>query len=96
MLKSSNTVALAVPMDWQGQTIAEVTIRRPKVKDLRAMEASARDKTSQLDQGADMIAQLTGLPIEAVDELDAEDFTAISEVIAGFFPQAKGRATGAA
>lgn len=96
MNQSTNSVTLAVPVEWQGQTIAEVTIRRPKVKDLRAIEAASRDQSSQLDQGAAMLAQLTGLPIEAVDELDAQDFTAISEVIAGFFPQAKGRATGAA
>lgn len=95
MGQSTNTVSLAVPFEWQGQMIAEVTIRRPKVKDLRAIEVSSRDRTSQLDQGAEMLAKLTGLPIEAVDELDAQDFTAISEVIAGFFPQAKGRATGA-
>lgn len=94
MSPTHKSVTLAVPVEWQGQKIAEVTVRRPKVKDLRAIEASARG--SQLDQGATMIAQLTGLPPDAVDELDAADFTAISEVIAGFFPQATGSPDGAA
>jgi hypothetical protein len=30
-----------------------------------------------------------------IEELDTDDFTAISEVIADFFPQAKGRGSGA-
>lgn len=96
MTKSNTTpVALAIPVEWQGQKIAEVAVRRPKVKDLRVIDAASRDK-SQLDQGAAMIAQLTGLHPDAVDELDAQDFTAISEVIAGFFPQGRGQQAGAA
>lgn len=94
-LSNTTPVALAVPVEWQGQKIAEVSVRRPKVKDLRAIEAASRGQ-SQLDQGASMIAQLTGLPVEAVDELDAQDFTAISEVIAGFFPQGRGPQGGGA
>lgn len=73
--------------------VAELTVRRPKVKDLRVIEAASRG--SQLDQGVVMIAQLTGLPSEAVDELDAQDFTIVSEAIADFFPKAKASATGA-
>ncbi len=95
-MTKSNAVTLAVPVEWQGQKIAEVTVRRPKVKDLRAIEQASQGRQSQLDQGVEMIAQLTGLPREAVDELDAQDFTAISEVIAGFFPQATASAGGAA
>jgi hypothetical protein len=34
-----------------------------------------------------MAATLTGLPVEAIEEMDTEDFTAISEVIADFFPK---------
>jgi hypothetical protein len=35
------------------------------------------------------------LPPEVIEELDAEDFTKLSEEVAGFFPQAKAHGTGA-
>lgn len=41
-----------------------------------------------------MAAALTGLPAEAIEELDTDDFTAISEVIADFFPKGTASANG--
>jgi hypothetical protein len=42
-----------------------------------------------------MAAVLTDLPREAIEDMDTDDFTAISEVIAGFFPKGTASATGA-
>ena len=64
--------------------ITEVTIRRPKVRDLRAMEKMRQPEGTELDQGIAMAAALCDLPLEAMDEMDAADFAVISEVLGGF------------
>ena len=89
-------VRLSQPIAWDDRTLTEIQVRRPKVKDLRAMERDNGPTASQIDQGVAMAALLTELPIEIIDEMDAVDFAAVSEVIAGFLPQGPGPATGAA
>ena len=42
---------------------------------------------TELDQGIAMAAALCDLPLEAMDEMDAGDFAAISEVLASFLPR---------
>jgi hypothetical protein len=88
------TIPLSQPVSWDGREIAEVSIRKPKVRDLKAMQSSLDGVTDQLEQGIVMAATLCGLPREVIEDLDTEDFTAISEVIADFFPRAKARANG--
>ena len=83
------TIQLSTPVTFDGYIITELLIRRPKVRDLRVMEQATADKSTQLDQGAAMVALLSGIPEAAVEELDAADFTRASEVIAGFFEGAK-------
>lgn len=88
------TIQLSTPVTFDGYTITELNIRRPKVRDLRVMEQSTADKSTQLDQGAAMVALLSGIPEAAIEELDAADFTRASEVIAGFFEKAAPLQTG--
>lgn len=83
------TIRLSQPISWEGREIAEVTITKPKVKNLRAIQMALNGVTDQLEQGVVMAAALTGLPTEAIDELDTDDFTTISEVVASFFDRAK-------
>ena len=64
--------------------ITEVVIRRPKVRDLKVMEKLREPGSTELDQRIAMAATLCDLPLEAMDEIDATDFAAISEVLAGF------------
>lgn len=89
------TIRLSQPLDWEGQSIAEVTIKKPKVKDLKAMQGALDGVTDQLEQGIVMAATLSGLSRDIIEEMDAEDFTTISEAIAGFFSKAKGSVNGA-
>jgi hypothetical protein len=42
-MSTPKTVRLSQPIAWEGKTVTDVRVRRPKVKDLRAME---RDGTS--------------------------------------------------
>jgi hypothetical protein len=91
----TKTVTLQFPITVDGREVSEVTITRPKVKDLKAMDAALDGITDKLDQGIIMVSVLTGLSHDAVEELDADDFTELSEVVAGFFPQAKAPGNGA-
>ena len=88
-MTACTTVVLGVPVTVGGETITELSIRRPKVRDLRALEEATQVKPSQLDQGAALLSLLAGLPEAAVEEMDATDFARASEVIAGFFEGAK-------
>ena len=80
-------VKLARPIRIEERMITEVTIRRPKVRDLRAMEKMREPDGTELDQGIAMAAALCDLPLEAMDEMDAADFAVISEVLGGSLPQ---------
>jgi hypothetical protein len=90
------TIALAIPVSVDGSTITEISIRRPKVRDLRVLEEATGDKSTQLDQGAVLVALLAGIPETAVEEMDAADFARASEVIGGFFEVARAPRTGGA
>jgi Phage tail assembly chaperone proteins, E, or 41 or 14 len=59
--------------------IEEVEIRRPKVSDLRAMGEKGIG-------GPELLQKLTGLQAPVMDEMDAEDYFALSEIALGFFP----------
>ena len=91
----TKTLRLNYPVTVEDRVVSEVTITRPKVKDLKAMDAALDGIKDKLDQGIVMAATLTGLPPEVIEELDAEDFTKLSDEVAGFFPQAKAHGTGA-
>ena len=95
-MTACTTVVLGIPVSVDGNTITEITIRRPKVRDLRALEEATQVKSSQLDQGAALLSLLAGIPEAAVEEMDATDFARASEVIAGFFEGARVPAVGGA
>ncbi len=89
-------IELTVPLTVHGNTITELSIRRPKVRDLRALEEATQGKPSQLDQGAALLSLLAGIPETAIEEMDATDFACASEVIAGFFEGVKAPPAGGA
>jgi hypothetical protein len=80
-------LTLVRPIRAGEQLIAEVTIRRPKVRDLRAIDKAREPGASELSQAIAMAATLCDLPPEAMEEMDAADFAAISEVLGGFLPR---------
>jgi len=81
------TVSLSAPVTFEGREITEIRIAKPKVKDLKRMNAALDGITDRLDQGIVMASALTGYPVEMIEDLDTDDFTALSEVIADFFPK---------
>ncbi len=80
-------VTLVRPISVEEGMITEVSVRRPRVRDLRAMEKLREPGTTDLDQGIVMAATLCDLPLDAMDDMDAADFAAISEVLGGFLPR---------
>ncbi len=87
-MTDTTSVKLVRPFKVANQMLTEVTVRRPKVRDLRALEKVREPGTTELDQGIAMAAALCDLPVDAMDEMDAADFAAISEVLGGFLPKA--------
>lgn len=81
MTGTAEVVHLQAPLSVEGRTIDTVTVRRPKVGDLRRME---KVKGGDLDKTLWLIATLTELSPTEVDELDAADMKAIGDIIEGF------------
>lgn len=69
-----------------GDVVKEVKIGAVKVKHLKAAE-NARADGGDMMAGIAMIAAVTELPVEVVEEMDARDFTALSEQVADFLPR---------
>jgi len=75
------TIPLTEPITKDGRPLDAITIRRPKSGDLRRMD---RVKGGDLDKTLFLIGTLAELTPAEVDEIDAADLTAISEVIEDF------------
>jgi len=76
-----NSIPLSVPITVQGRTIDTVTLRRPKVGDLRRMEKAGG---GDLDKTLFLIGALAEMSPAEVDDLDARDLERIGQVVAGF------------
>lgn len=68
------------------EPVSVVKFRRPKVRDLRKINAVGKDG-DEMDQAVAMIAACTYLTPAQIDELDAEDFTEVAGAGADFFPK---------
>ncbi len=92
-MSANQKLKLAHPFQVDGKAMAEITIRRPKVKDIRAID-TVKDQ-GDLQQGLTMACLLTGLPPDVLDEMDAGDFARVSEVVMSFLPNSTAPRTGA-
>lgn len=82
-------VALKYPVQAHGEDVREIRIPRLKLKHMRVMDEAKGD----LDKMALLIGAVAGLAPSTVNELDAEDFMTLSEVLGGFLGSSQ--ATGA-
>lgn len=84
----TTTVTLKYPFEWEGKKITEVTLRRPKGSDLRAIEVIENTKgASRYDIAFGSYARLSDLPVEAFDEMDTADLAKVTALLKGFFPK---------
>lgn len=87
---SEPTITLEYPIQRaNGETVAELTLRRPKVVDLREMDLAA----GAVGRTAVLIGRLCALTPKEVDTLDGADFKRLEDRISGFLYAAP--ATGA-
>lgn len=71
------TVKLDYPIkDGHGNEITELKIRRAKAKDIRKMKGA-----TDSEQSISLLALLTGLVPEDIDELDIADFTRAAQEV---------------
>lgn len=80
----SNSVTLQYPVEVDGQTAHEITLRRPKVRDQLLAEKSGGGAA---EQEVAILANLAELPQEVIQDLDMADYLQLQEVYRGFFGQ---------
>lgn len=78
------TMDLKYPIKVEGhETVSKLTFRRLRAKDMRALRAFS----DELDRGLMTLSLLTDLPIEVIDEMDADDMNRALEEMADFLPE---------
>jgi len=70
-----------------GKLIKTVEIGAVKVKHLKTAEIARNGGGGDMAAGIALLAAVTGLDVETVEELDARDFTTLSEKMADFLPK---------
>lgn len=75
-------------------SIAEITLRRPKLGDLVAAMEAAGAGASAGSMTLHLAARLSGIPAAELSELDMEDGAALMELVAGFMPAGLKTGTG--
>lgn len=68
------------------EVVSEVSLRRPKLKDLRGLDL---DRITG-DLVEEIICRIAGIPKTVAGEIDPEDLEDISKVIEGFFGRFQG------
>lgn len=71
-----HNIQLKYPFDFGGGKVTELNLRRPKVRDIRAME---KGKGSDSDRSIGMMANLAEVDPLLFDELDPVDFAAVND-----------------
>lgn len=65
------TFELTYPVTYKGEEVSEITLRRPKMADVKKLSAAKGDALAASSQ---TVADLAGKPIGLIDELDPEDY----------------------
>lgn len=81
-MAKANTIThpLAHPITVDGEDITQIELRRPKGADMR----KALNLTGAGEITASMIINLAEVSPKVVDELDGEDFMALSVIVGNF------------
>ena len=90
----SDLVKLQVAIEAHGETVSELTMRRPTVQEVRAIKAlpykidKNEEVTLDMDVSAKYIAVCAGIPPSSVNQLDLSDLNSLSWAVASFFMSA--------
>ena len=62
---------LTYEAEYKGEKIANITLRRPKMADVKKLSKATGDT---LEASMETVADLAGKPIGMIDEIDPEDY----------------------
>jgi len=83
-MNAANIISLGVPLEypvtWDGKTVEALTMRRPTVKDMLAVEALGSEQQRELH----LFASLCDVNPECLELLDLADYGQLQEVFSGF------------
>jgi hypothetical protein len=79
------TIVLDYPIAALGGEVSELTLRRPRVRDLKLLDEAKGD----VGKTAVLLGALAGLTTKEVDLLDAGDFARLGQAVADFLPSAQ-------
>jgi hypothetical protein len=102
--EETKTVPLAKPIAAHGETLNELVLRRPTVKELRAcgqpyrVSGAGEGGSVQADYNAcaKLLAAICGVPPSSIDEMDSGDFDDACMILVGFTKPAPREATASA
>jgi hypothetical protein len=77
----SDTIKLDYPIETEGRTVSEISLRRPTVGDMLNAD---RGKGSEADKEIRMFANLSELPLTAIESLDLADYRKLQETYQDF------------
>jgi len=78
------TITLKHPISVNDEPVTTLSFpERIKLKHMKAMDVA----TGEIGKMAALIGSMAELPMSAVDQIDAEDFAQIGEVLGGFLGQ---------
>ncbi len=80
---SETKVTLEYPIKADGRIISEISLRRPKVKDQIVAEKAADNGP---EREITILANLSGLTPNDIQELDVADYARVQEVFENFLP----------
>ncbi|MGC5702348.1 phage tail assembly protein [Pseudomonas sp. NFXW11] len=90
----SSIIKLQVPIEAHGEPLAELSLRRPTVQEVRAIKAlpykidKSEEVSLDMDIAAKYIAVCAGIPPSSVNQLDLVDLNTLSWAVASFFMSA--------
>lgn len=77
---TKETITLQYPFSHQGEEYTEITIRRPKMRDMK----KAQKHKDDMEKSIHMMADLAEVTPAVIEELDTEDFKAVSDKVGEF------------
>lgn len=89
---TTKKLKLQFPVEWQGAAVTELTVRRPKGKDLRWLPKGE----TGIEEMYPLLALLAGIEEGLIDEMDAADVAALNRLVNGFLNPAAEKAAKAA
>ena len=85
----SVTIPLTKPIRAHGETLSELTLRPPTVKELRSTGSPYKGSAgaaiaADYEVCANLISSICGIPNSSVDELSGRDFNLLAMTLVGF------------